>query len=159
MELKIEYIDIDEIRPYERNAKIHTDIQVEQIKKSIQDFGFNDPLAIWNGEIVEGHGRYLAAKELGLRTLPVIRLDSLTDEQRRAYGIVHNQLTMNTGFDVDMLGLELASLEIDMSGFGLGDYDAELEALDLAGSGDDGGSSFTPETVKCPKCGFVFEKG
>jgi len=158
MNLKIEYIPIGEIKPYQRNAKIHTEEQVEQIKKSIEEFGFNDPLAIWNGEIVEGHGRYLAAKELGLETLPVIRLDDLTDEQRRAYGIVHNQLTMNTGFDVDLLGLELDSLDMDLSDFGLGELDDELAALDLEG----GGEEYEPregETVKCPKCGFVFEKG
>ena len=81
--LKVEYIPVDEIKPYAGNAKLHPPAQVEQIKESITEFGFNDPLAIWNGEIVEGHGRYIAAKELGFDKLPVIRLDGLTDEQRR----------------------------------------------------------------------------
>ena len=65
MDLKIEYINKSELRPYANNAKIHTAEQVEQIKKSIQEFGFNDPVAVWHdNEIVEGHGRLLAAMEM-----------------------------------------------------------------------------------------------
>ena len=157
MELKIEYISIDDIKPYERNTKIHTDEQVKQIKRSITEFGFNDPIAIWNGEIIEGHGRYLAAKELGLSTVPVMRLDNLTDEQRRAYAIVHNRLTLNTGFDIDMLKLEMSEIELDMSDFGFESIDEEINALDLDyDSGEPNDEQF--EAVKCPKCGFVFEK-
>lgn len=107
MNLKIEYVPIDEIKPYSNNSKQHPENQIEQIKKSIQDFGFNDPIAIWNGEIVEGHGRYIAARELGIDTIPVIRLDSLSDEQRKAYALVHNKLTMNSDFDIDLLQIEL----------------------------------------------------
>lgn len=117
--LTIEYIPITDIKPYERNAKLHPQEQIEQIKNSIQAFGFNDPLGIWHGEIVEGHGRYLAAKELGMTEVPVIRLDGLTDEQRRAYMLVHNQLTMNSGFDLELLNEELAGiLSFDMSEYG-----------------------------------------
>lgn len=65
MKLKIEYVDIDTIKPYKNNAKKHPQEQIEQIKKSIQEFGNNDPIAVWNNEIVEGHGRYLALQELG----------------------------------------------------------------------------------------------
>ena len=118
MELKVEYVNIDTIKPYKRNAKTHPKEQVEQIKKSIQEFGNCDPIGVWHGEIVEGHGRYLALKELGETTIPIIRLDSLTDEQRRAYGLVHNQLTMNSPWDLPALGLELADLDFDMGEFG-----------------------------------------
>lgn len=119
MDLQIEYININEIKPYKGNAKEHPKKQIEQIKKSIQEFGFADPLGIWNGEIVEGHGRYLAAKELKMEQVPVIRLDELTDEQRRAYGLVHNQLTMNTPFNLDALKIELDNIgEIDLSDMG-----------------------------------------
>lgn len=120
MDLKVEYIDINELITYANNAKIHTAEQVEQIKKSIQEFGMNDPIAIWkNNEIIEGHGRLLALKELGYETVPVIRLDSLTDEQRKAYALVHNKLTMNTGFDIDLLSMELEDInDIDMDYFG-----------------------------------------
>ena len=101
MKLKIEYVPIDSIKAYAGNSKIHTPKQIEQIKKSITEFNFNDPIAVWNNEVVEGHGRLEAAKQLGMDTVPIIRLDGLTDEQRKAYGLVHNQLTMNTGVDLE----------------------------------------------------------
>lgn len=134
MELKIEYLPIEQIKPYAGNAKLHPAEQVEQIKKSIQDFGFNDPLAIWNGEIVEGHGRYIAAQELGIDTVPVIRLDSLSDEQRKAYALVHNKLTMNSDFDVDLLQEELESIDLDLSDFGF-DIDSVPDLVDGEGGG------------------------
>lgn len=116
--LKIEYVDIKSIKMYSNNAKLHPKEQIEQIKKSMQEFGNIDPVGIWHNEIVEGHGRYQAAKSLGYETIPVIKLDSLTDEQRRAYGLIHNQLTMNTGFDLDALSAELEEISsIDMSEF------------------------------------------
>ena len=125
MKLKIEYMPIGELKPYAGNAKLHPAEQVEQIKKSIQEFGMNDPIAIWkNGEIIEGHGRLIAATELGLDVVPVIRLDSLTDEQRRAYSLIHNKINMNTGFDKDLLELELANIDsISMVDFGFDDED------------------------------------
>lgn len=118
--LTIEYLPLEDLKPYENNAKIHTDAQIEQIARSIQEFGMNDPIAIWkDNEIIEGHGRLLACRQMGMKEVPVIRLDDLTDEQRRAYMNVHNQLTMNTGFDLDLLAAELNEInEIDMSMFG-----------------------------------------
>lgn len=120
MKLKVEYIPIEDIKPYENNAKIHTEEQIEQIKKSIEEFGMNDPIGIWGKEniIIEGHGRLMALKELGWTEVPVIRLDDLTDEQRKAYTLIHNQTTMNTGFDLDILNEELQSIDLDMSFFG-----------------------------------------
>ena len=118
--LKVEYLSPGELRPYSGNAKLHPAEQVEQIKNSITEFGFNDPVAIWGeNEVVEGHGRLIAALELGLESIPVIRLDDLTEEQRRAYALVHNKLTMNSGFDFDLLQMELDDInDIDMSEFG-----------------------------------------
>ena len=83
MKLKVEYIPINEIKPYENNAKIHTEEQIEQIKKSIEEFRMNDPIGIWGKDniIIEGHGRLMALQELGWDEVPVIRLDDLTDEQ------------------------------------------------------------------------------
>jgi ParB-like chromosome segregation protein Spo0J len=122
MELKIEYVPIDSIKPYSKNAKLHPAEQIEQIKKSIQEFGFKDAIAVWNNEVVAGHGRLLAAKELGMKELPIVRLDDLTDEQRRAYALVHNKLTMNSPFDDGILSEELDNiLDIDMSMFDLGE--------------------------------------
>lgn len=132
--LKISYISIDKLTPYEGNAKEHPDEQVEQIAESIRQFGFNDPIAIAaDGTIIEGHGRYLAAKLLEMDKVPVIRLDELTDEQRRAYTLVHNQLTLNSGFDFDALEAELEKIEsIDMSAFDFGALEeSAAEAFDL----------------------------
>lgn len=124
--LKVEYIQTADLVPYAGNAKIHTPEQIEQIKRSIQEFGFNDPIAVWHGnEIIEGHGRLIAAKELGIKSVPIIRLDDLTDEQRRAYTLVHNKLTMNTDFDFTALEAELESLSIDMEEFGFSAPEAE----------------------------------
>ena len=119
--MKIDKLNINEIIPYENNAKIHTKWQIDQIKKSIQEFGNNDPIAIdKNNTIIEGHGRYLALKELGYEEIDVIRLDHLSEEQRKAYTLVHNKLTMNTGFDVELLEIELEEIQnYDMSDYGL----------------------------------------
>lgn len=118
--LRIEYVETSALVPYAGNAKQHPREQIDQIKASIEQFGMNDPIAVWRGnEIIEGHGRLLACLELGIATVPVIRLDDLTDEERRAYMNVHNQLTMNTGFDLDVLAEELRKITtIDMALFG-----------------------------------------
>lgn len=118
--LRIEYVETSTLVPYAGNAKQHPRDQIDQIKASIDQFGMNDPIAIWRGnEIIEGHGRLLACQELGITRVPVIRLDDLSDEERRAYMNVHNQLTMNTGFDLDVLAEELRKITtIDMALFG-----------------------------------------
>ena len=131
MELKVEYVPIEDIKPYENNAKLHPAFQIEQIKKSIQEFGFADPVALWHGEVVEGHGRLLAAQKLGMKVIPCIKLDTLTDEQRRAYGLIHNKLTMNSDFDIDLLAEELDSIgDIDMGDFGFSLDDDETAPAD-----------------------------
>ena len=128
MELKIEYVDINSIKPYKNNAKLHPQEQIEQIKKSIEQFGMDDPIGIWKDEIVEGHGRLIACKELGYTEVPIIRLDHLTNEERKAYTLAHNKLTMNSDFDLDILNDELMNSfdTIDMSDFGF-DLDLDIE--------------------------------
>ena len=125
--LEIEYVDINSIKPYENNAKLHPKEQIEQIKKSIEQFGMDDPIGIWKDEIVEGHGRLIACKELGYEEVPIIRLDHLTDEERKAYTLAHNKLTMNSDFDFDILQEELDNFDtIDMSDFGF-DIDLDID--------------------------------
>ena len=122
--LKVETVSTDTLIPYAHNAKEHTATQVAHIANSIREFGFNDPIAVWTRpdgqpEIVEGHGRVLAAKELGLGRVPIIRLDHLDDEGRRAYTHVHNQTTLESGFDPSMLADDLSELEgFEWSDFG-----------------------------------------
>jgi len=112
--LEIIQVKIKDLKEYPNNPKIHTDKQIKQIIKSIQKFGFNDPIAIdADNQIIEGHGRVLAAKELGMETVPAIRLPHLTEKQKKAYIIAHNKLTMNTGFNPDRLYKEIKTLLFD----------------------------------------------
>lgn len=127
--LKIEMLPIDELHAYENNAKLHPQEQIDQIVKSMQEFGNNDPIAIdENNRIIEGHGRLLALKQMGETEAPIIRLKHLTEEQKKAYILVHNQLTLNTGFDEELLRAELESIvDIDM-----GEYGFDLDIIELA---------------------------
>lgn len=120
MNLKIEYLPVKELKPYDKNARKHADADVSTIVKSIEEFGFDDPIGIWgeNNTIVEGHGRLIAAKKLGMKQVPVIRLDHLSDEQRRAYALAHNKTAEMSEWDFDMLESELGDISIDMTDFG-----------------------------------------
>ena len=152
--LKIEYVSIGDLKPYERNAKLHPKEQVEQIKNSIKEFGFNDPVAVWkDSEIIEGHGRLLAAQELELTEITIIRLDSLTAQQRKAYMLAHNKLTMNSDFDMNILAEEIENiLDFDMSNFGFDVMFDEDEVVE-----DD----YTPEVPEEPKAklGDIYQLG
>lgn len=131
MELKIEYLPISELKPYENNARKHAEADVEAIKKSIEEFGFNDPIGIWHDTIVEGHGRLLAAQEIGMGEVPVIRLDHMTDEERRAYALAHNKTAELSDWDFEMLDTELEDIfDIDMSQFGF-DISADDEPIEI----------------------------
>lgn len=129
----IEWISVDELLTYPNNAKKHDAQQIERMKRSIEQFGFNDPIAIdRNNVIIEGHGRLIASKELGLEKLPCIRLEHLTEEEAKAYRNIHNKLNMDTGFDYDMLAMDVSDIEsIDMSEYGFYSWDLEKpEAYD-----------------------------
>lgn len=159
-ELEIVMLDICELTPYKNNAKLHPREQIEQIKESIIENGFNDPVAVWGKDnvIVEGHGRYIALQELGHEKVPCIRLDHLTDEQRRAYTLTHNKTTMNSGFDNEILDVELEALQeigVDVIGF---DYnDEEINIDDFFVEGEAGGKEKEPKKIQCPHCGEWFE--
>ncbi len=107
----IEQMLVEDLIPYARNARTHSTAQVEQIAKSIETFGFNNPVLIdENNQIIAGHGRVMAAKLLDLKTAPCIRLGWLTDAQRRAYILADNKIAENSGWDEAMLDAELADL-------------------------------------------------
>lgn len=125
---------VGRLQEYAGNAKEHTAEQVEQIKASMRQVGFCDPIGVWTNaegksEVVEGHGRLMAALELGLQSVPVIHLDGLSDEQRRFYALVHNKLTMNTGWDLDKLVQEANELDYDWGEFGFDELADEGESL------------------------------
>lgn len=124
LDLKIEYVPLDSLKPYKNNAKKHPDSQIKQIADSINQFGMNDPIAVSDNEIIEGHGRYLACKLINFDTVPIIRLDHLTEQQRKAYNIVHNKLCLNSDFDLKLLATELDSIfDINMDDFGFNTED------------------------------------
>ena len=116
-----EMIKVADLTPYEKNARHHEPLDVDAIAKSIGAFGFRDPVGVWgpNNIIVEGHGRVMAAKQLGITEVPCIRLDDLTDEQRRAYGLAHNKTAELSTWDAELLPLEIEDLPTyDMTQFG-----------------------------------------
>ena len=126
--LQIETINIEAIIPYKNNAKKHPQKQIDKIKESIRQFGYNDPIAVdEKNMIIEGHGRYEALKQLGYESVECIRLNDLSEEQKKAYILVHNKLNMDTGFDSKILNDELLSIDtIDMSNF---DLDLKLDDI------------------------------
>jgi len=139
--IKIEYIPIKDLKPYERNARKHADYDVSQIMVSIQKYGFNDPIGIWSDKniVVEGHGRLLACKKLKMQEVPCIRLDHLTDEQRKAYAIIHNKSAELSEWDIDLLAEDVPQLDFD-------GFDIEWDLPELA---PEGGQNV--EEVKIPE--------
>ena len=164
MPTQIEHVAIEDLLPYARNARTHSETQVQKIAASIEEFGFTNPvLAAEDGEIVAGHGRLMAAKKLGLAEVPVLRLSHLTPAQRRAYVLADNRLALDAGWDEELLRLELGELnaEIDLSLTGFSDD--ELAALVLVDN-DKAAQEDKPETVEksrqmvtCPGCAKTFD--
>jgi hypothetical protein len=135
---QIVYRSIEELIPYARNSRTHSDEQVAQIAASIKEFGFTNPI-LTDGDngIIAGHGRLAAARKLGIDSVPTLELSHLSDTQKRAYIIADNKLALNAGWDYEMLAVEIDELNDD--GFNLellGFLDSELE--DLIGNPDDG---------------------
>lgn len=159
MELKIEYLPVDSLTPYENNSRKHSPDDIESIKISIQNDGFNDPIGIWgkNNLIVEGHGRQLAAKELGLETVPCIRLDHLSEEQRKEYAIRHNRTAELSAWDFGKLEEELAGLQIQ--GIDMEDLKfilPDASSLDDLFAPNPEQQEKEPKKIQCPHCGEWF---
>lgn len=148
------------MKPYEHNARRHAEEDIATIKNSIKQFQFSDPIGIWGPEnlIVEGHGRLIAAKELGMNEVPVIRLDHMTDEQRRAYALAHNKTAEMSGWDFTQLEAELAELEMDfdMSEFGFTQTDTTVTDDLFAPVTERPKDEEEPKEIKCPHCGMWF---
>ncbi|TPW00706.1 MAG: modification methylase DpnIIB [bacterium] len=134
----VEHWPLDRLRPYDRNARTHSDGQVAQIAASIVEFGWTNPvLADGQGVVIAGHGRLAAAQRLGLDTVPVLVLDHLTEAQRRAYVLADNKLALNAGWDEELLAAELRALNGDGFDLGLTGFSDE-ELADLMAPLDDG---------------------
>ena len=123
--LSIEYRATGEIIPYINNSRTHSEQQVQQVAASIKEFGFTNPILIdQDGGIIAGHGRLLAAQMLGMDEVPTITLEGLTEAEKKAYVIADNQLALNSGWDLDLLKVEierLGELDFDISLLGFDD--------------------------------------
>lgn len=145
--LEIVYLPVESLEEYEGNARDHGEEDVAAIKRSIEKFGFDDPIGIWSDHnvIVEGHGRLMAAKALGLKEVPCIRLDHMTDAERKAYGLAHNKTAELSRWNFGKLEMELSGLgEFNMGDFGFGfsngssDFGVASEPETDYGAGDEG---------------------
>lgn len=109
---RYENVPIKQLKPYENNARTHSEKQIEKIVNSIQEFGFINPVLIdSNYGIIAGHGRVEGAKKLGMDEVPCLFIEDLTDEQKRAYIIADNKLALDAGWDYELLQLELNELD------------------------------------------------
>ncbi len=127
--------DIGELTPYARNARTHSDEQIAQIAASIKEFGFLAPIVIsGDNTILCGHGRFYAAQRLGLKKIPCIKEEHLTETQRRAYIIADNKLSLNAGWDDNLLAVEIADLQGENFDLSLTGFD-EKEIADLFSDG------------------------
>lgn len=138
---RIEHWSVDRLQPYARNARTHSPEQVAKIAASITEFGFTNPILVDSSDgIIAGHGRLMAAKELGLSEVPVIVLDHLSDRQRRAYILADNRLALDAGWDEEMLAAELADLAADGFDVGLTGF-SDQEIGKLMGDVEDGAAT------------------
>lgn len=126
----IKDIDINKIVPYENNAKVHDDNQIEKIASSIKEFGFLTPCLIDKDyNLIAGHGRLLAAQKMGLAAVPCVFVEGLTEEQRKAYILADNRLSEFGSWDMDLLAEELESIQVD---FDLDEFEFKLPEEDLS---------------------------
>lgn len=143
---------VSDLIPYANNSRTHSEEQVNQVASSIKEFGFTNPVLIdEDGGIIAGHGRIMAANKLGLNEVPCIVLKGLTEAQKKAYVIADNQLALNSGWDLDMLKLEVESLQemdfdIDLLGFDDDFLDGLLPVEDIEGLTDEDEVPEPPET-------------
>lgn len=134
--MNIEKIDISVLIPYARNARTHSDEQIAQIAGSIKEFGFNNPVLIdKDNGVIAGHGRLAAARKLGLKEVPCIRLEHLTETQRKAYILADNRIALNSGWEAELLSLELSELldggvNLESLGFDANEIDALLNKIE-----------------------------
>ena len=128
-------VAIAQLRPWARNARTHSKKQIRQIADSIKEFGFTNPVLIdRNDSILAGHGRVEAAKLLGLTSVPCVRLEHMSETQKRAYVLADNKLALNAGWDEELLAEELeailgsdAGFDVSVTGFTIAEVDSLIE--------------------------------
>ena len=163
---KVERRDLGSLLPYAKNSRTHSDAQVAQIAASMKEWGWTTPILIdESGQIIAGHGRILAARKLGYDQAPVMVAEGWSDAKKRAYVIADNKLALNSGWDSELLRLELDELHAEDFDMALLGFDAgELsEAMGLGadfepGTEDDQGKLDEKDPTICPACGHEFHK-
>lgn len=162
--MQIKTVAVQQLIPYVKNSRTHSDAQVAQIAASIKEFGWTNPILV-DGEngIIAGHGRLMAARKLGHTEVPVIELAHMTDSQKKAYVIADNQLAMNAGWDTSLLSLELADLKdqgfnLDILGFDPKELDKLLEPEQVDGLTDEDAVPEAPVEPKT-KLGDIYQLG
>ncbi|MFD2053579.1 site-specific DNA-methyltransferase [Mesorhizobium calcicola] len=147
----IEMQPVAALRPYAGNARTHSKKQVRQIAESISRFGFTNPVLVSDaGEIIAGHGRVMAAKELGIVAVPTLRLSHLNADERRAYILADNKLALNAGWDTEILAIELQALididfDVTLTGFSLAEIDLTLDQAKSASTDANDAADLIPE--------------
>lgn len=162
-ELAIEYLPVDQLVPYARNARTHSEEQIASLIASFKEFGWTSPVIIDNENTVRaGHGRILAAQQLGVKNAPCIRLAHLSERQLRAYVVADNRLAELAGWDKGLLSLELSELtleEFDFAAIGFSDEDIEqLTTFEESNAEPPQAFKTYDKDIKtehvCPKCGY-----
>jgi DNA modification methylase len=160
---RYENVAIDKLKPYEKNARTHSPEQVDKIAKSIEQFGFINPVLI-DGDygIIAGHGRVMGAKQVGLTEVPCIFVEDLTDTQKRAYILADNKLALDAGWDDEILKAELnflkeVNFDISLTGFDMGEID--LNATDIEFKEDDFDVDHNLPAEPKAKLGDIYQLG
>lgn len=144
-DMRVQLVSISELKPYERNARTHSANQIEEIAKSIKAFGFMNPILVDEQlGVISGHGRLLAARHLGLQSVPVISHAHLSDAEKRAYVIADNQLALNAAWDYPVLAGEVEAITLEgISVELLGFDDKDLSLIERLGAGEQSASAGT----------------
>lgn len=155
--LEIEYLPTSALTPYEKNNRIHKQKDVDNIARSIEKYGMNDAIGIWGEKniVVEGHGRLMACKKLGIKTVPVVRLDHLTDQQRREYAIAHNATAELSEWDLDNIKTELDDLDLSDFDFDFG-IEGEEEETEIV---EDEAPEVNEDAESIAKLGDIWQLG
>ena len=164
--MKIQQKSVKELIPYINNSRTHSDEQIAQIAASIKEFGWTNPILVdGDNGIIAGHGRLSDARKLGMDIVPVIELTHLSETQKKALIIADNKLALNSGWDSNLLSLELQQLDtngfnLEVLGFNAEELSAFMNDVNFdAATEDDQGKldELEPKWVNCPHCGKEFD--
>jgi len=163
--MQIKEIEVSKLIPYINNSRTHSDNQITQLASSIKEFGFRNPILVDGLGIIAGHGRLMAARKLGLDKVPTIDCSDMTETQKKAYIIADNKLALNSGWDNDLLSLEISELDtngfnLEVLGFNADELSSFINGVNFdAATEDDQGKldELEPKWINCPHCGKEFD--